>query len=94
MPTPTPAPTPTPWKITEATNGHIYIGGHEWVLKMVDKVDFTTMPKEANAEFVCRAVNNFEYLLLAAKSFRDYLKLDGRPSKELEDIIAKAEEKL
>lgn len=62
--------TPTPWKSTKCTNGDIYIGGHEWVLKIVDKVDFTTMPKEANAAFIATACNAHYPLLKSLKAIR------------------------
>lgn len=47
--------------------------------------------REANATFIVRAANCHEELLLAVKGFRNYLKLDGRPSDELDELIVKAE---
>lgn len=88
-----PTHTPTPWRISECTNGDIYIGGHEWAAKMVDKVDFTTMPKEANAAFIVRAVNAHEELVQTAKEMQVELKKLGVGALTWDRRIAKAEGK-
>jgi hypothetical protein len=96
------SPTPTPWTASEGPKdeqpSHGISARHPGKpdKKFLLGVCFDGFEGEgvANAAFIVRAVNNFEYLLLAAKSFRDYLKLDGRPSTDLDNIIAKAEGKL
>lgn len=87
--------TPTPWKITKATNGDTYIGGHEWVLKMVSKVDFTALPVEANAAFIVRACNNYETMLKMLKEVAEVMEGWDDPENEilpyLLQLIQKAE---
>lgn len=83
--------TKTPWRITQATNGDIYIGSDEWVLKMVDKVDFTVLPKEANAAFIVRACNAHEDMLKVLQSLRHKARLNAADRANIGWAVAKSE---
>lgn len=89
--------TPTPWSLNRAESGAIWnIGDSENDIALCMQIkgdDIKQSIRSANAAFIVRAVNSHEELLLVAKGFRAYLKIDGTDSKELNEIIAKAEGK-
>lgn len=88
--------TPTPWKVSSWYDKD---KGKNLVIKSTDNKIIADMQwqiddtEKANADFLTRAVNSHEQLLLAVKGFRQYLSLDGRQISELDEIIAKAEGK-
>ncbi len=73
---------PTPWHINHVLDAFVPV--------MMDKLGYSEETAEANAEFICLAVNNHDSLLEACKAAYKEVKT-GEALQKLTDAISKAE---
>jgi hypothetical protein len=87
-----PTHTPTPWTVEEGTQPHTLAIVNDYESKTISVAMHDNAEDKANAAYIVRAVNSHEALLEIAKEDRGRYPDGSGRAKELDAIIAQAEE--